>query len=321
MTKRVLTGLDLSVVPTFPSQSAEYFFAAPSGASGTPVFRPIVGEDLSQYGSPSVNGSVLQWVTGLNATSWTSTAAILAGGGTMTGAFTLAAGTASLSPLKFTSGTNLTTPVAGVKEYDGTVFYGIPSIATATNSSTVTGRGRIPAVQTYYINSDYTVASGTSTTSTGSIMGGKSFWLEANKVYEVEYYLSTKLVIGSGGSSANSHNLIITLPTSAVGTINVQYQSALTSQTAVATSFNWLTVTATTTSTINSSIAQGTTTYYRYVIKGTVKTGATAGYLLNQLAVTTISGMTHVITTMAGSYSKLTALGASGADINVGPLS
>ena len=42
---------------------------------------------------------------------------------------TLAAGiaTASRAPLKYTSGTNLTTPEAGAKEYDGVVFYSTPN--------------------------------------------------------------------------------------------------------------------------------------------------------------------------------------------------
>ena len=47
---------------------------------------------------------------------------------------TLPAGTATAStaPLKFTSGTNLTTPEAGALEYDGTEFYGTSSTASRT---------------------------------------------------------------------------------------------------------------------------------------------------------------------------------------------
>lgn len=40
--------------------------------------------------------------------------------------------TASTAPLKFTSGTNLTTPEAGAVEYDGTEFYGTSSTASRT---------------------------------------------------------------------------------------------------------------------------------------------------------------------------------------------
>jgi len=41
---------------------------------------------------------------------------------TLTGV-TLTAGSTTVAPLKFLSGTNLTTPVAGVIEFDGTDFY------------------------------------------------------------------------------------------------------------------------------------------------------------------------------------------------------
>ena len=38
----------------------------------------------------------------------------------------LSAGTATVAPLDFTAGTNLTTPTSGSQEYDGSVFYGTP---------------------------------------------------------------------------------------------------------------------------------------------------------------------------------------------------
>ena len=38
----------------------------------------------------------------------------------------MTAGTTSLAPLKFTAGTNLTTPAAGAMEYDGSAFYTTP---------------------------------------------------------------------------------------------------------------------------------------------------------------------------------------------------
>lgn len=42
---------------------------------------------------------------------------------TFTGMVTLAAGTTTVGPIKMISGTNLTTPVAGVFEFDGTNLY------------------------------------------------------------------------------------------------------------------------------------------------------------------------------------------------------
>jgi hypothetical protein len=53
----------------------------------------------------------------------------LGGTPTLTGP-SLTAGTAAVAPLKFASGTNLTTAAAGAVEYDGTVFYQTPAAST-----------------------------------------------------------------------------------------------------------------------------------------------------------------------------------------------
>lgn len=55
-------------------------------------------------------------------------------GDTMEGTLTLAPGTTSVAPLKLQTGTNLTTAVAGVIEYDGSLLYFTP---TAGNRKTV----------------------------------------------------------------------------------------------------------------------------------------------------------------------------------------
>ena len=61
---------------------------------------------------------------------------------TFTGTVTMPAGTASVAPLKLTSGTNLTTPAAGTVEYDGTDLYFTPSTVRKTvafTDSNITG--------------------------------------------------------------------------------------------------------------------------------------------------------------------------------------
>lgn len=75
-------------------------------------------------------------------------------GATPSAVLTLKAGTATAStaPLKFTSGTNLTTAEAGVVEYDGTVFYA--DIAASTRTSIV-------AEQSVILNTAYTLTSQT----------------------------------------------------------------------------------------------------------------------------------------------------------------
>jgi hypothetical protein len=62
------------------------------------------------------------------------------------------AGTATVAPLQFTSGTNLTTAAAGAVEYDGKAFYA--SVAAST-------RGTLPAEQIIELNTAYTLTSQT----------------------------------------------------------------------------------------------------------------------------------------------------------------
>lgn len=62
-------------------------------------------------------------------------------GGTLTSNLRLAAGTTSLSPLTFQSGTNLTSATVGALEYDGKVIY-----------STPVARGVSPSMQYYRLN-------------------------------------------------------------------------------------------------------------------------------------------------------------------------
>lgn len=145
-TGQVLTSAGSGVTPTWTTpisnttQTAKYFYAAPNFSDGTPVFRAIVGSDLSQYTSPSVGGSVLQWTTGLNATTWSSTAALLTGGGTMTGDLVLAAGSATVEPIKFQNNSATPTVTSGAMDYDGTVFYAVSK----------TNPGRALLAQNYY---------------------------------------------------------------------------------------------------------------------------------------------------------------------------
>ena len=61
------------------------------------------------------------------------------------GKLALAAGTNTVAPLTFTSGTNLTTPITGSVEYDGKVFYGTPLDAE---------RGIITCQQWYSLDSN-----------------------------------------------------------------------------------------------------------------------------------------------------------------------
>jgi len=70
----------------------------------------------------------------------------------LTAGLTLIAGTSAIAPLKFTSGTSLTTAAAGALEYDGTAFYA--SMAAST-------RGVLSTAQWAVLSSAYTLTSQT----------------------------------------------------------------------------------------------------------------------------------------------------------------
>lgn len=88
----------------------------------------------------------------------------------------LAAGTATVAPATFTSGTNLTSPAAGVVEYDGVRFYG--------TTDTTSGRGYIPSIQIFRLTANgAAIGPGISNffgaNSAISLVGGGAYELEA----------------------------------------------------------------------------------------------------------------------------------------------
>jgi hypothetical protein len=102
----------------------------------------------------------------------------------------LAAGTLTVPPLKFTSGTNLTTPAGGAIEYDGAVFYATPAVST---------RSVITAEQ-------YTVLTG-AYTSANQIAAQKIFNTSTNGAvtlaignYQFECFFSLSAMSASAGS-------------------------------------------------------------------------------------------------------------------------
>lgn len=97
----------------------------------------VIGENLTTSGatvSNELNIGGLIFGTGLTGTGTSSAGSmgIAVAPGSITARLHLPAGTATAStaPLKFTSGTNLTTPEAGAVEYDGTNWYGTNGTAT-----------------------------------------------------------------------------------------------------------------------------------------------------------------------------------------------
>jgi len=134
----------------------------------------------------------------------------------------LAAGTTSYAPLKLTSGTNLTSPVAGTFEYDGTNFYLSPSTTRKriplTNDATPSN-GQIPIGN----GTDYTVAAITAGTGI-SVTNGSGTITIANTSTGLTWTevtgTSQSAAVNNGYVANNAALVTITLPsTAAVGDI------------------------------------------------------------------------------------------------------
>ena len=96
-------------------------YRAANFVAGTNYQAPLVsGTSIKTINSTSLLGSGDIVISGTDATK------LPLAGGTMTGMVTLATGTTSLAPIKMVAGVKLTTPIAGVFEFDGTdLFFSI----------------------------------------------------------------------------------------------------------------------------------------------------------------------------------------------------
>ena len=86
--------------------------------------------------------------------------------------------TAGTAPLVFTSGTNLSTPVAGAVEYNGSFAY--------LTLNTTTGRGAVPVLQTFRLTSDGSAVGSTIADYFGST---SAINLVAGGVYEFLFHV------------------------------------------------------------------------------------------------------------------------------------
>ena len=97
----------------------------------------------------------------------------------------LRAGTTTIAPLKFTSGTNLTTAEAGAVEYDGNVFYGTPKGSSS-------GRGVITTQFVTIVDTDEGLNNDANLQSPFPT-SGDTFNVESSTVYlyEMQLFLTT----------------------------------------------------------------------------------------------------------------------------------
>jgi hypothetical protein len=204
-------------------------------------------------------------------------------------------GTTTVSPLTFTSGTNLTTATAGTLEYDGKAFYATPSGAL---------RGIIPGLQYYRNNSTlaYAVGSGTSS------VFGVGVTLASSTVYIMEGQLTFQRSVaashfcnmGFGGTATLNSILWQGRNIWQTGLIPLVDSSAEYS--------------ICTTASMTQIVSSASTQTLAVFLRGTVSVNS-GGTFIPQFSQ---SAATAFYTLQIGSYFAIYPIGASGANISVG---
>ena len=223
-------------------------------------------------------------------------------GGTLTSNLTLAAGTTSLSPLTFQSGTNLTTVTAGANEYDGTVFY--------QTSNTNPGRA-LKTQQYYYASSSDWNPDFSASGAAKSMLGGATtgITVAAGTTYEFEFYTTVQHQYITTASLTGTYTLTSTTvsgsPTVAF-VQNVDYGSNTTNFTTATTLSR---VRTTSGVTFSASISSGSR-YNFLQAKGIIRvTGTGTAKIYPSLATSQGGASDNIWTVQSGTVFKLTPIG------------
>jgi len=222
------------------------------------------------------------------------------GGVTNGGSSTLVAGTTSVAPIKFTSGTNLTSATAGALEYDGKVIYGTPQGSQ---------RGVILDAQYYRLDSNLAGANSTAVQS----LFGVGVTLSSSTVYK--FYADFNLY-KSAGTTSHTVSMLF----GGTATINsIYYDLSLASSTASASNFTdtgiaGAAVTQATATVVNpASTAAIISRFYRMV--GIVSINA-GGTFIPQYQLSAAPGGAY--STITNSSILIYPIGAAGANTSVG---
>ena len=251
---------------------------------------------LQLNGAAGTSGQVLTSAGSSAIPTWSSAGGFT--GGTLTSNLMLAAGTTSLSPLTFQSGTLLTSATAGAAEFDGKVLYSTPA-----------SRGVSPSMMFYRLESNYV---GSNINTVQSVFG-VGVTLAASTVYAFEYKFALSKTAGTAFHSVG-------LSFGGTATINnISYGGAgVNSSTALpifSTSPNF--IAAITASNFTITISNSTAIkIHHWTLSGTVSI-ATAGTVIPQYTLSAAPGGAY--STVAGSYFAIWPIGASGANTSVGP--
>lgn len=218
------------------------------------------------------------------------------------GVITLAAGTTTVPPLDFTSGSLLTTPITGSVEYNGIALYHTP-IGTQ--------RGIIPGMQYFQLNSNYV---GLNQSAAQSLFG-VSVTLSSSTVYAFE---CTAILHKTSGTTTHIFRSAI----GGTATLNYINYGGVSSGTTGAWTGSYFDPSingffANTTASIDLSTAIGTsTTADRFVqYKGTISV-STGGTFTPQYALSATPGGAY--STLAGSYFLIYPIGIAGSNTSIG---
>jgi hypothetical protein len=208
----------------------------------------------------------------------------------------LNAGTNTVPPLQFTSGTNLTTPLAGVVEYDGTVFYG---------DFAASARGALPSESLLVLNTAYTLTSQTAAQKLFNNTTNGTITLPVGN-YQFECFYSLFSMSASSGSFGFAFGGTATY-TQRWWSIAQKGTATLATATATQSTFN---------TAANTTIATASVNTVGYaVIRGTLNI-TVAGTIIPQVSL----GVAAAASVGVGSYFKISPTsGTSGAtNITVG---
>ena len=211
--------------------------------------------------------------------------------------FVLGAGTATAgtAPLKFTSGTNLTTAEAGAMEYDGKVAYFTPSN---------TSRALLPSPYVYRKNTATTLASATGNQAIFGLTSGVT--VAANTIYEIE----CEFQLSTSGTTSHTEAFGFTLTTATVTNMGVAVNrlAGNTTSTALGTY-----LTSVTPVVVTGALTTAQVGIYR--VKGTIAFG-TGGSINPVIAFSAAPGGTSSI--ILGAWMKMTPIGTTGSNVSIG---
>jgi hypothetical protein len=285
---------------TWGSQTANTFFAAPNGSSGTPSFRSIGTADLSTYGTLTTSGQVLQWTTGLNALTWSSAPALFTSGGTLTGQLNLAAGTTSIVPLNFnTTGALITTSASGYVEADANSLYYTDNPGTTTTGA---GRGMVHASQMVF---SLGTSTPTSTTAVSVFAAANDVLsvLEPAKLYRFKAKYLITLTYGGTAVTPTINFLFSNAPTAIKYTFKTYPQTAAASTTFAGAA-------AVTTATAITPSLSATANYF-VEIDGYFTTHATLTSTFTPQCAATAATSGSTLSFVSGSWLEVEKLGTS----------